>query len=218
MRKDMYRGLCQRTPLLGAALVAGMAILAMVGLIIFADARGLPPDVLLYNPAYQFRFWPYAGLPLHLGVFAMGGAGAICCFAAFSAGKARNLLLAAGLFSFSLAADDFFMLHQQFWPKRGVPPAAVYAVYALLTTAGLVHFRCHLRTPGTSILWAAILVLAGSLAVDLAGPVSTLTLVIEDTLKFAGFCLWSVFWILKAHQAVSIGAQPGCCDSADQGH
>lgn len=190
-------------PLFGAALVAGMATLTMGSLILFAEARGLSPSVLLYNPAYLFRYWPYAGLPLHLGVFAMVGTGAICCFAACSAGRERALLFAVGAFSLLLAADDFFMLHQHFWPKRGVPPVAVYAVYAALAGVGIVTFRRNLRFSDSAAAWLSLLLLAGSIAVDRLGTDSLRVMVIEDTLKFAGFILWTSFWIFRAHRAVS---------------
>lgn len=194
-------------PLAGTLLVVCLAILGMAVLLLLAEARNLPAHVLLYNPAYLFQFWPYAGLTLHLGVFAMGGAGAICCFAALHAGRERTILIAAGIFSFALAADDFFMLHQHFWPKRGVPPTAIYAVYALLAGGGAVAFRRQLRSGGNLAVWIALLLMAGSLGADRVGSGSLPGLILEDTLKFAGFCLWASFWIVRAHSAVSQNVQ-----------
>lgn len=187
---------------LGTALLVVLGSALVASLLLWGHSNGRPPHVLLRDPATTFDFWPFAGLVSHLGVGALWAAGAICAFAAAHAPGSRALLLGFGAFSVLLAVDDLFMLHESFWPRRGVSDTVVQAAYGLIGVALLIRFRHEVRGVEHLALYAAMAFLATSLGLDVVLEHSLRQVIFEDVAKFMGLLLWSAYWISRAHGAL----------------
>lgn len=188
-------------------LAAAMAIaLASVALLLaamqFVHGKGVAVEILIREPAAQFNFWPFSGLFSHAGVAALAATGVVGLFAASHASRDRGLLRAIAVYSFVLAVDDFFLFHDQILPRKGVPETATYAVYLLAGVAVAVHWRRDLFALRHAALFLAAGLLASSVALDVVMPYSRLELIVEDSLKLAGLCVWAAYWIGRAGTAM----------------
>jgi hypothetical protein len=182
-----------------------MALIAtglFAALLWIGTRAGHTPDVILRDPAATFRFWPFAGILSHLGVFMMIATSAICLFASLFTRANARLLLAIGLFSGYFAMDDFFMLHETFFPRRGVPETVVLCALAAAAALIMIAFRDHFLNRKAIAIWASILVLILSVGVDVFAQYSALHLVVEDGLKFVGIALWALHWTLVARASI----------------
>lgn len=168
------------------------------GFLWIGTLAGHAPDVIVRDPAASYRFWPFAGILSHLGVFLMIATSAICLFASLVTRTGARMLLAIGLFSGYFAMDDFFMLHEAFFPRRGVPETAVLGALAGSAALIMIAFRDHFLNRKAIAIWASALVLVSSSGVDVFATYSLLHLVAEDGLKFVGISLWALHWILVA--------------------
>lgn len=187
-----------KTTLSTALIATGL----FAALLLIGSLAGHPPDVILPDPAATFRFWPFAGILSHLGVFMMIVTSAICLFASLFTRTHARLLRAIGLFSGYLAMDDFFMLHEAFFPRRGVPETVVLGALAGSALLIFIAFRDHFLNRKAIANWASALFLVSSSGVDVFAQYSALHLVAEDGLKFVGISLWALHWILVARGAI----------------
>ncbi len=166
------------------------------------DSRGVAIEILIREPAAQHNFWPFSGLFSHVGVFALAATGVIGLFAARYAARDRNLLRLIALYSLVLAVDDFFLIHDDILPRMGIPETATYATYLTVGVAVALRWRRDLFAIRHAALFLASALLASSVALDVLTPYSRLELVIEDSLKLAGLCLWAAYWISRAGAAM----------------
>ena len=186
-----------------AALLLGLALLIFAGLLTYGWLGGHSPMEMLRDPAQQLRFWPFTGMISHLGVLILWSAGSLAIFVGFVSADRRALLTSFGAFTLLLAVDDLFMLHDYFWPRRGVPPYLWQGVLGLIGLALLATFREEIASAAHTVLYLALAFLALSLAIDLLVPFSPSVTIVEDAAKFAGYVLWSAYWISVARGAVS---------------
>ena len=191
-------------PLLPTVLIAAASALFLTVALVWAAGNGLSPGRLLRDPAQTQGMWPFTGFVSHLGVLILWSGAAISLFAAAVAAERglALLLLLFGLFTFLIALDDLFMLHEYFWPRRGVPTEMSQVILGLVGTALLVGFRRRLVGARHLALYLAIGLLGTSLAVDLVVPFSTASTVVEDTTKFTGYALWAGYWVGTARVAL----------------
>jgi len=109
----------------------------------------------------------------------------------------RELLFLLGLFSFLLAFDDFFMIHDRYIDQN-----ICYGTYALLAIALLVrHSKTIIEINGFGFIFAGIL-LALSIFTDLIQdhlPFGYSNIqIVEEGFKFAGASTWLFFITLVA--------------------
>lgn len=136
----------------------------------------------------------------------MLSAGAISIFSYFQTARDRHLLLAAGILTIIIAVDDFFMLHEDIFPRKiGVPEIAIYAFYGIYVALVLKKFFNALVGKRHVGLYISVGLLFLSVAIDVAID----SLVTEDILKFMGVTLWSAYWINRAHLAGAVPTQQG---------
>ena len=176
-------------------LVAGLVAFALAA-VTLAENAGVNSDVLLRDPSSQFDIPIYAGLISELGIAALFAA-AVLLFAAsrLSARPGPVQGLAAGV-TFLLAFDDRFMLHDRYAARfLGIGEKPVFAVYLALV-AILISLRLREAGPrGHGVLWLSLVMLAASAGVDLlSAGTFPLHLVVEDTLKLAGWGFWACYW------------------------
>lgn len=125
--------------------------------------------------------------------------------AAILAGYARRNdrravpLLAAGVFTAWLALDDLFLLHETFFPRRGVPEDYVVRAYPLLAVAYAWLFRDFLRQSEWILIASATGFLAGAIVIDNTSNVAWW----EDSAKFLGIMGWTAFLVRSALFAVT---------------
>lgn len=179
-----------------AAVFLGLFLLAMA-------ARGAEPLVYLRDPAATFGFSPVAGFISTLGVAALVGAGAICLFASRHGGPDRTLLGAVGAFSLVIAADDFFMFHEEVGPNiLGVPEVAVLLAHGAVAGVIFGLFSRALLGQRHVGLHASLVFLGLSVAVDLLAPYGPTAVILEDGSKFVGLILWTAYWVRRADGSV----------------
>lgn len=148
-----------------------------------------------------------------LGAFLMC-ATATCCLFAFSVARENGRqipwhVMAVGLFSLYLAADDFYEFHDRLLPRNfGIPQELVYALIA--TTAAAITFRWwrHFLAFRPWLLAAALFLLSISMAFDLFDQMLLRLLhqwqfFWEDSAKFVGISLWATYFIGMAQRALS---------------
>ena len=165
--------------------------------------RGQPLANYVRDPAATFSFSPLAGIISHLGVFALLTAGTINVFAFFHANRDKLFLLFAGLFSLVIAMDDFFMLHEEIIPyKIGIPEIYVMASYGLFFIVVCLMFRSSVIGLSHVGLYASLCLLLASVIVDLVLEYSEKQAILEDSFKFIGLIVWSIYWIRRAHFAM----------------
>lgn len=115
-------------------------------------------------------------------------------------------LLAAGMLTGWLALDDLFLLHETFFPRRGVSEQAVIAAYGLLAAAGGWLFRDFLRQSEWILLLSASGFLVTSVVIDRVHDVAMW----EDSAKFLGIVGWTAFLVRAALFALTDRpARPG---------
>ena len=111
--------------------------------------------------------------------------------------KHRELLFLLGLFSFLLAFDDFFMIHDRYIDQN-----ICYGTYAFLALALLVrHYKTIIAINGFGFLLAGTL-LAASIFTDIIQdylPFKYSTIqIFEEGFKFIGAATWLFFVALVA--------------------
>ena len=159
------------------------------------------------------------GLPVHYGLLSNLGiliwtAGAsIALFSSFllPAGKERSLLRWAGLLTFILIIDDFFLLHDSVFPGvLGLSENYLYGFYLLaFPLFFLLHARIILERTEFRILAIGLFLLGVSLSMDLEllpGGID-----VEDGFKIAGMAAYAYYWMLASFHllAPSPEHQPG---------
>lgn len=176
----------------------------------YVDGKGVAIEILIREPAAQFNFWPFSGLFSHAGVFALVATGVVCLFASNHAVADRGLLRLIAVYSLVLALDDFFLVHDDILPRKGIPETATYATYLLVGAIVAFRWRRELFATRHAALFLAGALLAASVAFDVVTPYSRLELVVEDSLKLAGLCVWAAYWIARAGAAMpdSINRRP----------
>ena len=95
-----------------------------------------------------------------------------------------------------------FLVHDDILPRKGIPETATYATYLLVGAAVAFNWRRELFAIRHAALFLAGALLFSSVALDVVTPYSRLELVVEDSLKLAGLCIWAVYWISRAGAAM----------------
>lgn len=185
-----------------SALTVVLALALVMVLILWVQNRPHTVEMLLRDPAQEHNFWPFSGIISFFGILSMWAAASICIFVASLMRRERWLLLLFGLFTVMLVFDDLFMLHEYFWPGRGVPTKIAQLGYGLIGCSLLLMFRSKLLGRQHVGLYLSLGLVGTSLFLDLVVPYSVPQLIVEDSTKFAGFVLWSGYWISRAAQTV----------------
>ena len=188
--------------LLPGIAVAAFALAFLFLAMWYVDRKGVAIEILIREPAAQHNFWPFSGFFSHAGVFALVATGVVGLFAARHAARDRSLLRVIAVYSLVLAVDDFFLVHDDIMPRKGIPETVTYAAYLLVGAAVALVWRHDLFAVRHAALFLAGTLLFSSVALDVLTPYSRLQLVVEDSLKLAGLCIWSVYWIARAGAAM----------------
>lgn len=117
--------------------------------------------------------------------------------------EAAHFLAAAALLLAALGADDFFMLHEVFYPKLGLDEGTLVVLYAVGLGALIWRYRAVVLDSEVLLLLTGGLLLAISAVVDNFVRDAT---VFEDIPKFAGILFWlTYFWRLALARLQAAG-------------
>jgi len=180
-------------------------LMASAGMVIYvAEANGVSRDVLLRDGSAELGIPIYVGLISEIGVALLLVAASVLAAALyFSATYPFGLVLAA-IFSFVLAIDDKFMLHDRYFQiLLGMGEKLTYAIYAFV---GICLLWTRLRQGGVrnhQLLLASIAFLGASVTFDvlLEGAFTTQGM-LEDLFKLAGWSFWALYWVNAAGQHI----------------
>lgn len=171
-------------------------------------ANGFTVLESLRDPAQIKNQSSFLGFLSNVGVGLWVSAAAIALFGGLThagpqQGRQRLLLLLLGVFSLTLAIDDFFLIHDRYIDQR-----LVYAFYAVCALALLtLMLRTIVAIDGFAFVLAGSL-LAASIATDLSQPYlqgAYMQLqVLEEAFKFSGAATWLYFiWRVAAFRAAA---------------
>jgi hypothetical protein len=156
----------------------------------------------------------YVGSLSLAGVIGWSAAAGVSLFAAAvtrpEAGSPRPLLLALGLLSVVLLADDAFLIHDEIVPLYlGMSGELIGVAYVLATAAILYLHRAVIARTNYRLLVAALVLLGVSAAVDLASSalasmVPTILVALgEDGTKLVGIWTWFAYLASVSRQVLS---------------
>ena len=139
--------------------------------------RWVPFEYLSRDPAEILGARTYVGLVSNLGIVCWSGAAAVACFSGgVLSGRSRHrayFLLALGMLSALLPADDLLMLHERVLPNRlGIPQPVVPVIYAVPVLSCLIGFRAEVIRTDLLLLVGSGAWMAVAVAADLAGDLN----------------------------------------------
>jgi hypothetical protein len=148
----------------------------------------------------------YYGALSNVGVLLWAITAAICSFSAIVVGRMGRpgeqvkVLLLAGILSALLAFDDMFLIHEDAIPQLlGLDKRYAYGIYSILTAIYLTRFRNLLLAADAPLLVLSVLVLAGSLCIDIdLMGMGALGRSADIGAKFIGITMWCAFHIRLA--------------------
>jgi len=156
----------------------------------------------------------YAGFLSNVGVIVWTVAATASLLAWWSrrgqSGTRTDLLLWAGLLTTVELLDEFFLLHDAFYPMLGIPEKAVAAVYGLATVALGVSFRTQLAGPGLAAVGLTLALFAASFGFDQFWPGNHL---LEDGFKFFGIVTWASYFLMVSAAELKGQPAPGEVDT-----
>jgi hypothetical protein len=176
-------------------------------------AYNIPVSAFTRDMAALAGVHPFVAVVSSLGAFLMC-ATAACCLFAFSVARetGREIpwhILAVGLLSLYLAADDFYEFHDRQFPTYfGIPQELVYASIATAVAAIAVRWWRTFLAFRPWLLAAALFFLGGSVAIDLFDEALQKTwhhwqYFVEDGAKFVGISFWATYFIGLAQHALA---------------
>lgn len=164
----------------------------------------------------------YTGIVSNLGMLFWMAAATVCLFTAASTAppagsrnvredREHGMILFAGLFTFVLTMDDYFMVHEKIFPDMlGVPEKYIFLFYLVCMAAYLIrYFTCFLDGR-VWVLAAGLAGFAGSMAIDslyLLGDMFNeekmwRIVVFENYFKLIGTACWAFYFFLVCRDRV----------------
>ncbi len=187
---------------LAAALVAVGAAAVVAAVWLITDVQGISFRTVAADPVIVGDGPVHAGVFSNMGVLVWwSGATAAVLLGALllrqGDARAGRAMLVLGAITAVLAADDLFLLHEQFGPNvLGIAQDTILAGYALGIVVVLVALRQFLLASAWPILALSLFAFAVSVVSDLLADEETSTQsVIEDGAKFVGIAAWTVFLV-----------------------
>jgi hypothetical protein len=210
-RRLSARPFAKRAPLF----VLPALTLAVLALVAWASLTfDIPVQMFTRDMANLVGLHPLVSVVSSLGAFLMCATATACLFS-FSVARAQarepmpRHLLAVGLFSLYLAADDFYEFHERLFPRyAGIPELVVYATIASVALVLMFVFRERFLKFRPWLLLAALACLALSVGCDvidatLREEMGLWEYFLEDSFKFVGISLWATYFISLAARTLS---------------
>lgn len=185
-----------------------LALIAWTGV-----TYNIPVSAFTRDMAALAGVHPFVAVASSLGAFFMC-ATAACCLFAFSVARetSREIpwhLLAVGLLSLYLVADDFYEFHDRQFPTYfGIPQELVYALLATSVAAIAFRWWRPFLAFRPWMLAAALFFLGTSMGIDLFDAElqkiwHQWQFFVEDSAKFVGISLWATYFIGLARHTLA---------------
>jgi len=215
----------------GKSLRVALLVIAtpVVALLAIAGVQSrVPVGDLTRDPAAIAGLPLYTGVVSHVGVLLWCSAASVSLFAsAVLHRQQRNAPLAkflfcAGGFTVVLMIDDLFMVHEAAAYVVGIPDSAIVLAYGVLGATLAVAFRRQILASEYLLLFASLLFLGASIAVDasnltdsqgLRTSISARYHLLEDGPKLLGIAFWLGYYARLAWRAVE---NPGVASHAEE--
>lgn len=203
----MHEGISRR---LRVVAVYAVAALPLVGVAAARTFAGVPTRVILGDPAQTLSEPLYLGAVSNLGN-ALWVAAATACLLAHAVLRRREdgtrwrgFMLASGLLTAWLAADDMLLVHDEFLVDVvGVREPLTFAVYGIVVASYAWRYRdLLLRGPQRSLVISSAGLLALSVLVDVPKLSVSGTGMLEDGAKFLGIAGWCAAMMSMSLHAV----------------
>lgn len=183
-------------------LFASLALPAciMFSAVMSLQLRGIAIGFLTRDPNAICGNPYYAGFISQIGIFFWAAAAAICLFTYYILAKQSTksefppLLLFAGLFTFVLALDDVFQMHEAVFPSIGIPEKLVLIIYMSMIVLFLVKFKNLILKTNFLLLLMALFFFGMSIIVDVFLLFQTIRHLLEDGFKLAGIVTWAFYF------------------------
>lgn len=178
----------------------GLFCASVLGFSIFAtEYFRFPMQHLTKDPTALLRLPVYIGALSNLGLQLWMAAATACALG--YAGLRRlgrhpreaRFLLAAGLFSLAILADDMFRLHEDVYPRFLGGEKFVFSLYGLIWLAVLVRFRDVIRRTEFGLLAVAMAFFAIMAVADLMPTSHHPGPLVEDGSKLVAITTWLAY-------------------------
>jgi hypothetical protein len=198
-----------------------LPVFAVLGLAkLFSSANGVPLRQLTQDATTVLDGHFYVGIISSIGIVLWAAAATLCLFSyahlAHSEGSVlRPFLLASGLITALLLADDLFLIHDEIFPTYiGLPGEFFGLFYGAVMVVYLFVFRQLLLQSSYVILVAALVCFGLSVTVDVTYRALTgifpqqHVLLVEDGAKLLGITLWTTFFAVVCAATLRVGNRP----------
>jgi hypothetical protein len=198
-----------------------LPVFAVLGLAkLFSSTHGVPIRQLTQDATTVLDGSFYIGIISSIGIVLWAAAATLCLFTyallTHSEGSVGGpFLLASGLITAVLLADDLFLIHDEIFPVyMGLPGEIFGLFYGAVMVVYLFVFRRLLLQSSYVILLAALGCFGLSVAVDVTYRALTgifpqqHVLLVEDGAKLLGITLWTTFFAVGCAAALRMGHRP----------
>jgi preprotein translocase subunit SecG len=169
----------------------------LVSLVLFLHfGKGIPIGNLTRDPTAILGSPFYTGFLSQIGIFFWSASATVCLFSAKvlsnepESFKIRRFLFVSGLLTLILGLDDAFLLHEEAFPRLGIPEKIVFASYAGFVLFYLARFYSIIVKTEYILLGMALIFFGGSIALDVLNLPGSNSFLIEDDLKLVGIVSW----------------------------
>ncbi|MEZ5987791.1 MAG: hypothetical protein R3F30_01425 [Planctomycetota bacterium] len=166
--------------------------------------KGIPVGDLTRDPVALFAGRVYVGFVSQLGLFMWAATVAVCLFTArITRGRPglegrRRFLVVSALLTAYLLVDDAFLLHEEVYPRLGIPEKLVYGSYIGLVLLWLVRSRAVILATEFVLLVLSLACFATSVAIDAFEPPLPGFFLWEDGFKVCGILFWLAYFVRVA--------------------
>jgi len=172
-----------------------------LGTVLFLHSwKGIPIRSLTRDITYNLDAPLYIGFLSQLSILLWSAAAAICLFGSkvlpreSDGRRTKQFLFVSGLLTVILCLDDAFLLHEDFFPRFGIPEEAMFGLYAVLVLFFLFRYYALILTTEYLLLGMAIAFFGFSVIVDLLRPQGINRYFLEDGAKLIGIITWLVYF------------------------
>jgi hypothetical protein len=180
--------------------VYGAAVGAVLVVFALSRATDRPLEYFTREPADALDAPAYVGMLSNLGALVWGIA-ATCALLAWAVERSARALLFGGLLTILLLGDDFYRLHEDYYPRLGIRQRFSNVAYFLLVVSYLVVFRDYLRPRGGWLLVGAFGLLGVSAGLDILYRDQD---GLEDAVKLLGIACWATFFALAGYDELRL--------------
>ena len=181
-----------------------VGILVLVVIFFIGRINNIPYEVLTGDPANYYKFHPLSGILSNLGVLIWCATCAICLFAGIKINSVKNnysnggFLVYAGILTFLLLIDDFFLLHDHMLRQK-----PMYLFYGMALVYFVFKYFNILKEGHSYLFYTSVFFFFLSMAMDSILPSRGLEYFIEDGFKFLGILSWALFFITTSFKSIS---------------